>query len=1034
MSFMYDTVRVRILGALTIQPINHLLIALLSFTLLMSCTAGLQTVSLDEAKDISVQFSEVSFVPPPRSINDLRTIIGFYSGKQAMGICYSEPLEPLEEISERLRKAPPYPHRRSKTKRLELKAWLELNMGNYSRSIKLQEMAIEALPDWRTPRGYRYTDLAQFYAQAGDFDSANRALIKASRLFGQTNYRDAWVDYGLNHARFSVERLRGNHTRAERYCEKAIAACKKLDRPNFVLTLKTELAENLLLQGRLLEAEIIARELVTHPHFATGDAFRDGKILLVLGRILFDQGRYSEAEEVARAATNALLSTYPQCSSVFLNLSRQMVARALMAQERWEEALAQFDAIREDMKDDPETFETRFAGDVDWALTLLALRRMDEAAAMFEFSLERSRDLLGQENYRTAEIRGLLGVTLAVRGDRQRALAEFKASLPILLSQYHGADDEARTHAAKDKRLVTILESYMGLLDAIRGTTIEANAGIDAVGEAFRLADVAHSRSVNRALGASGSRVAMKDPELSDLARREQDAQKQINALYGALANAMAQPIADRDPKVIESLRTKINKLSAAREALVKEIEDRFPLYAELINPKPLALEKVRASLLIDEALVSIYIGRERSFIWAIPYKGPVAFASVPLGEKDVGEMVARVRSTVEPHVTLLGDIPRFDLDTAYELFESFLEPVKEGWQEAKILFVVPHGPLGYLPLSVLPVKLFKLPAEKKPLFSNYRAVPWLIRTHAVTNLPSVSSLVTLRSLPPTDPDRLAFVGFADPIFNSNQLAPNNTEKAGNETRLASRGGKLHVRGIRVTEHGNLDSEMINSSQLELLNRLPETAEEIESIARALGADPARDVFLGKRASELQVKSMDLSNKRVIAFATHGLVPGDLDGLLQPALALSSPSVTGDNEDGVLTMGEILKLRLNADWVVLSACNTGAAEGAGAEAVSGLGRAFFYAGARALLVSNWSVETTSAKTLTTDLFKRQTEDLSLDRAEALQQAMLHLIDEAGYIDAGTGKLICSYAHPIFWAPFSVVGDRINAVPSTLGLQ
>ena len=213
-----------------------------------------------------------------------------------------------------------------------------------------------------------------------------------------------------------------------------------------------------------------------------------------------------------------------------------------------------------------------------------------------------------------------------------------------------------------------------------------------------------------------------------------------------------------------------------------------------------------------------------------------------------------------------------------------------------------------------------------------------------------------------------------------------------------------------------------------MLNRLPETAEEIESIARVMGADPARDIFLGKYASELQVKSMDLSNRRVVAFATHGLVPGDLDGLLQPALALSSPSVTGDNEDGLLTMGEILKLRLNADWVVLSACNTGAAKGAGAEAVSGLGRAFFYAGARALLVSNWSVETTSAKRLTTDLFKRQTEDPSLDRAEALRQAMLHLIDEAGYIDAVTGKLICSYAHPIFWAPFTVVGDRINTTP------
>ena len=86
-----------------------------------------------------------------------------------------------------------------------------------------------------------------------------------------------------------------------------------------------------------------------------------------------------------------------------------------------------------------------------------------------------------------------------------------------------------------------------------------------------------------------------------------------------------------------------------------------------------------------------------------------------------------------------------------------------------------------------------------------------------------------------------------------------------------------------------------------------------------------QDIFLRKRASERQVKTMDLSNRRVISFATHALVPGDLDGLDQPAIALSAPSVTGDNEDGLLTMGEVLKLKLNADWVVLSACNTGAA-------------------------------------------------------------------------------------------------------------
>lgn len=118
-------------------------------------------------------------------------------------------------------------------------------------------------------------------------------------------------------------------------------------------------------------------------------------------------------------------------------------------------------------------------------------------------------------------------------------------------------------------------------------------------------------------------------------------------------------------------------------------------------------------------------------------------------------------------------------------------------------------------------------------------------------------------------------------------------------------------------------------------------------------------------------------------FATQGLVSGDLDGLTQPAFALSNPAVVGGSGDGQLRMDDVLGLKLKADWVVLSACNTAAADGAGSEAVSGRGRAFFYAGTRALLATPWAVETESAQQLTTELFARQTKSPALSRAEAL---------------------------------------------------
>jgi CHAT domain-containing protein len=120
-------------------------------------------------------------------------------------------------------------------------------------------------------------------------------------------------------------------------------------------------------------------------------------------------------------------------------------------------------------------------------------------------------------------------------------------------------------------------------------------------------------------------------------------------------------------------------------------------------------------------------------------------------------------------------------------------------------------------------------------------------------------------------------------------------------------------------------------------------------------------------------------------------------------------------------MEKILALKLDADWVVLSACNTAAGAGAGAEAASGLGSAFFYAGTRALLVTNWSVHSASASQLTTDIFRRQAADLALSRAEALRQSMMTLLDGPGAVD-GTGRTVFTYAHPLFWAPYSVIGD------------
>jgi CHAT domain-containing protein len=335
----------------------------------------------------------------------------------------------------------------------------------------------------------------------------------------------------------------------------------------------------------------------------------------------------------------------------------------------------------------------------------------------------------------------------------------------------------------------------------------------------------------------------------------------------------------------------------------------------------------------------------------------------------------------------------------------------------------------------MLPTAPLALKPDQKLLFENHRAVPWLIRQVAVVQLPTANAAITLRALPPGDPNRRAFAGFGDPLFNSEQLAEAQRE-SGKPIQLASastvtRGTRLPLRNLKVARvsapaEGEDDeapaSTVANSSRLAQVPRLPDTGEEIREIASALGANADVDVFLQLRANEEQVRRTDLANRKVVMFATHGLVPGELDGLGQPALALTAPPIAGVGGDGLLTMEEVLQLKLNADWVVLSACNTAAGDGKGGEAFSGLGRAFFYAGSRAMLVTQWPVETTSARALTTELFRRQAANPQLTRAAALRQAMLALIDGPGYVDPASHKSVHAYAHPLFWAPYALVGD------------
>ena len=172
------------------------------------------------------------------------------------------------------------------------------------------------------------------------------------------------------------------------------------------------------------------------------------------------------------------------------------------------------------------------------------------------------------------------------------------------------------------------------------------------------------------------------------------------------------------------------------------------------------------------------------------------------------------------------------------------------------------------------------------------------------------------------------------------------------------------------------------------------------------------------------MRAANLSDYRVLAFATHGLVAGDLEGLAEPALVLTPPATATADDDGLLTASEVAMLKLDADWVILSACNTAAADGTpGADGLSGLAKAFFYAGSRALLVSHWPVVSEAAVKLTTTMLAYAADHPAAGRSEALRQSMLALMAD----DADP-----RFAHPMFWAPFVVVGEG-GVAPATAGM-
>jgi CHAT domain-containing protein len=434
-----------------------------------------------------------------------------------------------------------------------------------------------------------------------------------------------------------------------------------------------------------------------------------------------------------------------------------------------------------------------------------------------------------------------------------------------------------------------------------------------------------------------------------------------------------------------------------AREAR-SQITRAFPGYVDLVEPQPLSVSTVQALLKADEALIAILVGTDRSYVWALT-RERAEWAQIDAGSATLGEHVDRLRKGLDPLAQLdaegapgsrPGVVQGFDLLRAHSLYKLVLGPVAPVLAGKRHLIVVPTGPLTSVPFQVL----ITAPPGAQTGPEALREAAWLVKSHALSVLPSVQSLQALRQLAPAGIAPRPFFGVGDPVLQG-PTGPN------------QRGARRHV---SAPARFYRSSGLADIRAVRELAPLPDTADEVRTIARVLGASPDA-LFLGEAASETRVKAAALSQYRVVHFATHGLVAGDLSGLAEPALVLTPPAVATEVDDGLLTASEIAALTLNADWVVLSACNTAAGSGEGAEALSGLARAFFYAGARALLVSHWAVYSEAATELTTRTFAALAANPTLGRAEAFRGAMLQLVAKG--------------EPPSYWAPFVIVGEAAS---------
>ncbi len=560
----------------------------------------------------------------------------------------------------------------------------------------------------------------------------------------------------------------------------------------------------------------------------------------------------------------------------------------------------------------------------------------------------------------------LAGAQLLEAGRTDAALAAFRRGATVLRERRVGLDAE-------------LVLPYLAALEAA-----QRNAGGNSAAlrdEAFAAIQLARRTETARSIALSAaSRVrAEGDERVAAALRRPSELETTLRA------RLMERDGLAAEGRATAALDQRIAELRAAREEAESEAQALAPDLLALRDDS-VSVAQTRARLDRGEVVVQFLMGDRQSFAVALRAGQQPVMTRLAIARGEAARLVGAVRASVEAGPDASGRVPPFDTAAAARLYELLLRPLETTLEGARSLIVVPDGPLLSLPFAMI----LTGPGDAAAL----DAAPWLIRRHAILHTPSVQGLVQERARTAGSAAPRPYIGFG------NFVPPSQAQVA---------------RSFPQDRCGD-DGRVVRN-----LGALPRTQVEVQRAAAELGA--GGEQRLGAAFTAAAVTNARLQDFRIVHFATHGLLPDDLACLNEPSIMVSAPAAQGADA-GFITASAIRRLRLDADLVILSACNTGGPgttdgrERAG-EALSGLARAFFAAGARGLLATHWDASEGTAPALVVAMLSLQ--NRGTNTAEALRQVQLALIAGA------PGRP--SVAHPFFWAPFALIGSGRRDAPT-----